>query len=125
MTSYPRLIMLGAESETRGSIAAVVDAYRTHGLFQRWPIEYLPTHGERGAGHNARLVLDGLRRFAMLIARHRRALVHLHLCARGNPARDAAFMAAALAARSPLVVQLHGAGLERSHGGLLVRRPLE
>ena len=27
MNANPRLIMLGAENETRGSIAAVVDAY--------------------------------------------------------------------------------------------------
>jgi glycosyltransferase involved in cell wall biosynthesis len=38
--------------------------------------------------------------------------------------RDAAFIGAALAARCPLIVQLHGAGLERSHGGPLMRRLL-
>jgi glycosyltransferase involved in cell wall biosynthesis len=125
MQAYPRLIMLGAESETRGSIAAVVDAYRAHGLFQRWPIDYLPVHGDRGPAANAGLALDGLRRFALLLARHRRAIVHLHVCARGNAARDAAFMAAAHAARCPVVVQLHGAGLERSHGGPVLRQLLQ
>ena len=125
MNSSPRLIMLGAASETRGSIAAVVDAYRAHGLFQRWPIDYLATHGEAGPTHNAGLALKALRRFTALIARHRNAIVHVHLCARGSAVRDAAFMAAALATRSPLVVQLHGAGLERSHGGLAMRALLE
>ena len=122
--NYRRLIMLGAENETRGSVAAVVDAYRSHGLFQRWPVEYVPVHGARGATANAGLALDGLRRFALLVARHRRAIVHLHVCARGNAARDAAFIGAALAARCPLIVQLHGAGLEHSHGGLLISRLL-
>ena len=121
MNPNARLIMLGADSETRGSIAAVVDAYREHGLFRRWPIDYLPTHGDGGAARNAALALGAFRRFALLLARHRHALVHMHLCARGNAARDAAFMAAALAARSPLVVQMHGAGLERSHGSALMR----
>lgn len=121
MNSCPRLIMLGAGNETRGSIAAVVDAYRAHGLFHRWPIDYLPTHGEAGARRSAGLAFDAMWRLGLLLARHRRALVHLHLSARGNPARDAAFMGAALAARSPLVLQLHGAGFERSHGGPLVR----
>ena len=125
MNPNPRLIMLGAESETRGSVAAVVEAYRANGLFQRWPIDYLPTYGDGGAGRNAGLALGALRRFALLLARHRHALVHIHLSARGNAARDAAFMAAALAARSPLVVQMHGAGLERTHGGALMRRLLE
>ena len=124
MKPYPRLIMLGAESETRGSIAAVVDAYRAHGLFQRWPIDYVATHGERGAQRSLGLAFDAMRRLGLLLTRHRRALVHLHLHTRGNPARDAAFMAAALAARAPLVLQLHGAGFEQSHGGPLMRRLL-
>jgi glycosyltransferase involved in cell wall biosynthesis len=119
MTSYPRLIMLGAGNETRGSIAAVVEAYRAHGLFQHWPIDYLPTHGDAGARRSAGLAFGAMRRLGLLLARHRRALVHLHLSARGNPALDAAFMAAALAARAPLVLQLHGAGFEHSHGGAL------
>lgn len=124
MNACSRLIMLGAESETRGSIAAVVEAYRLHGLFQRWPIDYLPTHGDAGARRNAGLALDALRRLGLLMARHGRALVHLHICSRGNPARDGAFMAAALAARSPLVLQLHGAGFEHSHGGPVMRHLL-
>lgn len=124
MNAYPRLIMLGAAAETRGSIAAVVDAYRAHGLFQRWPIEYLATHGDTGARQSAGLAFDALGRFGLLMARHRHAVVHLHLAARGNPARDGAFIAAALAARAPLVVQLHGAGFDGSHGGPLMRHLL-
>ena len=102
----------------------MVDAYRAHGLFQRWPIDYVPTHGDGGAQRSLGLAFEGLRRLGLLLARHRRALVHLHLSARGNPAREAAFMAAALAARAPLVLQLHGAGFEQSHGGAVMRRLL-
>jgi glycosyltransferase involved in cell wall biosynthesis len=125
MSSYSRLVMLGAAPETRSSIAAVVDAYRAHGLFKRWAIEYLPTHGDRGAARNAGLALDALRRFALLLARYGRMPVHLHLSARGSAARDAAFAAAAAAVRCPLVLQLHGAGFERSHGAALMRWLLE
>jgi glycosyltransferase involved in cell wall biosynthesis len=124
MKPHPRLIMLGAASETRGSIAAVVEAYRAHGLFQRWPIEYLATHGDTGAGQSAGLAFAALRRFGLAMARDRHAVVHLHLGARGNPARDAAFMAAALAARARLVVQLHGSGFDGSHGGPVMRHLL-
>ena len=73
MNPNARLIMLGADSETRGSIAAVVDAYREHGLFRRWPIDYLPTHGDGGAARNAALALGALRRFGVLLAQQRRA----------------------------------------------------
>jgi len=34
-----RLIMLGTAFETRGGISAVVNTYRAHGLFERWPVE--------------------------------------------------------------------------------------
>jgi len=124
MNSYSRLVMLGAAPETRGSIAAVVESYKTHGLFKRWPIEYLATHGDGGPVRNAALAIDALRRFALLLARHGRVPVHVHLSARGSAGRDAAFIAAALAARCPLVVQLHGAGFERSHGRALMSRLL-
>jgi glycosyltransferase involved in cell wall biosynthesis len=125
MSSYSRLVMLGSAPEIRGSIAAVVDSYRTYGLFKRWAVEYLPTHGDGGAGRNTVLALDALARFALLLARHGRMPVHLHISARGSAGRDAVFIAAALAARCPLVVQLHGAGFERSHGGALMRHLLQ
>ena len=117
--------MFGAAPETHGSIVAVVDAYREHGLFKRWPIEYLPTHGDRGAARNAGLALDALRRFALLRMQHGRMPVHLHISARGGAVRDAALVAAAAAARCPHVLLLHGTGIERSHGMALMRQLLE
>jgi glycosyltransferase involved in cell wall biosynthesis len=122
--AYSRLVMLGAAPETLGSTAAVVECYRAHGLFKRWSIDYLPTHRDAGASRNLGLALDTLRRFAWLLAQHGRMPVHLHMCARGSPVAEAALAAAALAARCPLLLQLHGAGLERAHGSALMRQLL-
>ena len=122
--SYPRLVMLGAAPETRGSIAAVIDAYRAHGLFARWPIDYLATHGDGGAARSAMLTFQSMRDLAILIARHRRLVMHLHTSA-GSFRRDMVFMAAAAAARCPLVLQLHGGGFERLGGNALARGFLE
>jgi glycosyltransferase involved in cell wall biosynthesis len=111
--------MLGAAAETRGSIASVVDTYRAHGLFNRWPIVYLPTHGASGVAADARFALDTARGLASALTRGRIA-VHAHVSVRGFW-RDAAFIAAALTARSPVLVQLHGTGFERFYdecGGL-------
>jgi glycosyltransferase involved in cell wall biosynthesis len=116
---HSRLVMFGAAPETRGSIAAVVECYRAHGLFKHWPIEYLATHGGGGAVRSGALALDALRRFALVLASHGRVPVHLHLSGRAAPRRDAAFIAAALAARCPLIVQLHGGGFEQGHGNRL------
>jgi glycosyltransferase involved in cell wall biosynthesis len=125
MSSYSRLVMLGAAPETRSSIGAVVDAYRAHGLFKRWPVEYLATHGDGGGRRSAALVLGTLRRFALLLVRHGRMPVHVHMSARGSAARDCTLVAAALAARCPVLLQLHGAGFERTYGTARMRYLLE
>jgi glycosyltransferase involved in cell wall biosynthesis len=123
------LVMLGAAPETRGSIASVVDTYRAHGLFSRWPVAYLPTHGQGGLAANARRALNAARGLASALSRGRVA-VHAHVSVRGFW-RDAAFIGAALAARSPVLVHLHGTGFERFYDqcdGLqraLVRRLFE
>ena len=107
------LLMLGAAPETRGSIAAVVEAYRADGLFRRWPIEYIVTHGDGTRPERLLIAMRALRRFGELLARERRVAVHLHTAARGNFWRDLPYMLAAIATGRPLLVQLHGAGFER------------
>jgi len=111
----PRLVMVGAAPETRGSIAAVVQAYRAQGLFKRWPIDYLATHADRGARGNAKLLLGALRWFAGLVLRERAVAVHLHTALDRGLWRDALFMGLALAVRWPVILQLHGNGLQRLH----------
>jgi glycosyltransferase involved in cell wall biosynthesis len=109
MKPYPVLVMLGAAPQTRGGIATVVDAYREHGLFRRWPVEYIATHGTG----SPRLHFRAAGRFLGLLARYRRALLHVHTSAGPSFWRDAAYMSAALAARCPLIVHLHGGGFGR------------
>jgi glycosyltransferase involved in cell wall biosynthesis len=108
-----RLVMLGAVSETRSSIAAVVETYRTNGLFKRWPIDCLATHGDVGLLENVSLAFGALRRFAALLARHRRVVLHAHCAFNAGFWRDAFFMALAIGARCPVILQLHGSGFER------------
>jgi glycosyltransferase involved in cell wall biosynthesis len=109
----PCLVMLGAAPETRGSIAAVVDAYRAHGLFARWPVEHLALRCDGGMRRSAALAAAAARDFAWLAARHRRLVLHVHSRPGAGFWLDAAFMAAAVALRHPVVLQLHGSGFER------------
>jgi len=99
-----KLVMLGAAPETRGSIAAVVDTYRAHGLFKRWPITYVATHGFKGAGE-----------FTSLIAQRGRVALHLHTATHASFWRDSAYLCAAIAARCPVLLHLHGADFDRFH----------
>ena len=107
-----QVIMLGAEAETRGSIAAVVEAYRAHGFFKRWPVRYLAIHGGSGVLARTRHTLKALGAFTSLLGRERRAAVHVHSAA-STFWHDSVFIGLALAARRPLILQLHGGGFER------------
>jgi glycosyltransferase involved in cell wall biosynthesis len=121
---YSSIAMLGAAPETRGSIAAVVEAYRAHGLFKRWPIHYIATSGDGSLAQKAVLVAKAARDFATLLAQRRRMVVHVHAAAGAGFWREAAFMGAALAAGCPLVVQLHGNGFDASIRWFLERAAL-
>jgi glycosyltransferase involved in cell wall biosynthesis len=125
MSTYSRILMLGAAAETRSSITSVVQAYRAGGLFSRWPIEYLPTHGEGGLLANAQLYVKAVRDFGFELGRHKGAVVHIHTAPGAHFWRDAPFMAAAMAVRSPCILHLHGAGFETMGTGGLLRTFLE
>lgn len=107
-----RIVMLGAAPETRGSIASVVDTYRRAGLFDRWAIDYIPTHADGAPLDRVTVWRKAVRAYATEIALHRRLAVHLHT----TPQRlwaDTVFIGAALLARAPLILHLHGSGFSR------------
>ena len=106
---YSHIAMLGVAPETRSGIATVVEAYRSHGLFNRWPLTFIPTDNLARAAHT----------FGSLFAQHRRILVHAHI--NDSYWREAMFMGAAIAANCPLVVHLHGTCVDSSVGWFLKR----
>lgn len=108
-----RIVMLGTAPETRGGIAAVIQAWRAAGAFERWPVDYVATHCDGGPGAKLLAAARGLRRFVALLARHRRVLVHVHCASRASFWRKSVFMAIAHAARCPVVLHLHGGGFAR------------
>src|SRR5438094_790855 len=116
---YSRIAMLGAAPETHGSIAAAVDAYRAHGLFKRWPITYIATHGDGALSRKIAMAGKAAREFAALLAEHRRVAVHVHVSSGAGFWREAAFMGAAFAAGCPVALQLHGSGYVASSRWLL------
>jgi glycosyltransferase involved in cell wall biosynthesis len=111
--SYSKLVMLGTAPETRGGIASVVKAYQAHGLFERWPIVYVPTHCD---GSRARKLERAVSAFFSL-TRHllgrRVPVLHVHAASRASFWRKSVFMLLGVAARCPIVFHLHGGGFSR------------
>src|SRR5438876_1017471 len=115
---YSTIAMLGAAPETRGSIATVVDSYRAHGLFARWPVQYIATNRDGTLVQKTLLAARAVRDLGALLGEKRRVVVHVHAAWGGKAGagfwREAAFMGAALAAGCPVVLQLHGKGFDAS-----------
>ncbi|HZR67719.1 MAG TPA: glycosyltransferase family 4 protein [Burkholderiales bacterium] len=105
-----RLIMLGTAFETRGGISAVVNTYRAHGLFERWPVEYIETHCDGSGWRKLATAARAVRRLVASLARDPNAIVHIHGASRASFWRKSVFMAIALAARCPVIFHLHGGG---------------
>lgn len=110
---YQRLVMLGTAFETRGGIAAVVNAYRAQGLFERWPIDYLPTHCDGGVLRKLLRAARELGMLMLLLARHRRVVMHVHGASRASFWRKSVFMTIGMLARCPVIFHLHGGGFAR------------
>ncbi len=108
-----RIIMIGTAFETRGGIAAVVNAYRAHGLFERWPIDYIATHCDGGALRKLLTATRALLSLLLLIVRHRRAVLHVHSASRASFWRKSIFMAVGMLAQCPVIFHLHGGGFAR------------
>ena len=121
---YSHIAMLGAAPETRGSIATVVEGYRAHGLFKRWPISYIATSCDGSLAEKGLLVARAVRELGALLAQHRRAVVHVHAASGAGFWREAAFMGAAFAAGCPVVLQLHGNGFDPAIRWFLERAAL-
>jgi glycosyltransferase involved in cell wall biosynthesis len=119
------VMMVGTDPGSRGGIASVIGAWRSAGLFERWPIEYVVTHQE---GPRRDKISTATRGFVALVAsawRNGRGVLHVHAASRWSFWRKSMYMAAALAAGWPIVFHLHGGGFAhflRDDCGMLARR---
>jgi glycosyltransferase involved in cell wall biosynthesis len=103
---FRRLIMLGTAAH--GGIVAVIEAWKTRGLFERWPVDYLATHCE---GSMARKALTALRAFfgmALAIFRHGPVILHVHAASDASFWRKSIFMSFGMLAGCPFIFHLHG-----------------
>jgi glycosyltransferase involved in cell wall biosynthesis len=105
--------MLGTALESRSGIAAVVNAHRAQGLFERWPIGYIPTHCDGGALRKLLTAVKALLTLILLLARERRVIIHVHSASRASFWRKSIFMAVGMLMKCPVIFHLHGGGFAR------------
>lgn len=109
-TGSSHIVMVGTSFETRGGIAAVLQTYRTAGLFDRWPIDYVSTHRDGSRLLKFLKAIDGFATFFALLCRYPRAVLHVHSASRASFWRKSVIMAMAMVARWPVIFHLHGGG---------------
>jgi glycosyltransferase involved in cell wall biosynthesis len=104
------VVMLGTSFETRGGIASVLQTYRSAGLFDRWPVDFVATHRDGSRLEKLLKAIDGLLVFLALLTRYPRAVLHVHSASRASFWRKCLFMGLAMLARWPVIFHLHGGG---------------
>jgi glycosyltransferase involved in cell wall biosynthesis len=107
------VVMVGTSPATRGGIAAVINAYRSAGLFARWPIDYVETHCRGSAAAKLACALRAFFRLLVLIGRYPKAVLHVHAASHASFWRKCVFMSLARLAGWPVVFHLHGGGFAR------------
>jgi glycosyltransferase involved in cell wall biosynthesis len=105
--------MLGTSLHTMGGISAVVNEYRHAGLFNRFPIVYLPTHADGGVLKKIGMCVGAWLRYMGLLILGRVALVHAHAASSASFWRKCLFLFPAFALRVQSILHLHGAGFVR------------
>jgi glycosyltransferase involved in cell wall biosynthesis len=109
----PYVLMLGTALQTRGGVSSVACTYREQGLFARWNVVYLATHGSGTIVRKLCIMFGAIGSYAARLALHRPALVHIHVASRGSFWRKLVFFALARLARVPVLLHVHGGGFER------------
>jgi glycosyltransferase involved in cell wall biosynthesis len=102
------VVMLGPCLEARGGMATVAKSWLSAGFFARWRVVYLPTYRDASKLTKAAIAASAFWRLALLLARRRVALVHVHTASRASFWRKAGFIALARLFTIPVVLHIHG-----------------
>jgi glycosyltransferase involved in cell wall biosynthesis len=117
MQKKSEILMIGPAPGGRGGMASVIDVYFTQGLFETWPMRFLPTHKEGGRWLK---LWTGVYAFCAVLvglARHRVLALHIHVAQRTSFFRKAIFALLAAALRTPYLFHMHGSEFREFYAG--------
>lgn len=101
------VVMLGTDFSSPGGITAVVRSYRDAGLFDHWPIRFLPTYRRNTSIDKLRTAAVALLRFCLWLLRGQVAVVHAHTAARASFWRKSLFLMLGSACGTRCILHLH------------------
>ncbi len=101
------IVMLGTDYSAPGGITAVLRSYLDGGLFERWPVRFLPTYRRDSPVDKALTAVLALARFSGWLAQGRVCLIHAHSASRGSFWRKSVFLLLGKLAGSPVVLHIH------------------
>jgi glycosyltransferase involved in cell wall biosynthesis len=109
--------MFGPTTNYPGGMTEVVRSYAAAGIFEHWPLRYIPTFAGHDLAGRLRPWLRALITLLVHLARRRVALVHAHSAAYGSFWRKSVLCALAAAFRVPYVIHLHDGRLGEFYDG--------
>lgn len=104
-----KIVMLGTRSDGQGGIASVISVYREAGLFDKYPIKYLATHGDSSRSDKIVLFLTALIHYLPLLLFGKVGVLHVHFASRASFWRKLFFLVPAYVLHIPVILHLHGA----------------
>ena len=117
MPKQLQILMIGPAPTGRGGMASVIDVYMSQGLFEAWPVRFLPTHREGG---RILKLWTGIYAFAAVLwslLRRRVAALHIHVAQRTSFFRKAIFAGLATVFGTPFLFHMHGSEFREFYAG--------
>lgn len=102
------ILMIGPAREVRGGISAIVNVYFGHGLFERWPAEYLATQCDGSKLRKAWKAATSWIAFMARLLAGRVAMLHVHIASDASFWRKSLFILPAHLLRVPYLLHMHG-----------------
>lgn len=104
------IAMIGTRFDTMGGISSVINVYKSAGLFDRWPITYIPTHCDGSKLDKIGIFFKAFWRFTGLLLTGRICLLHIHVSSRTSFWRKMLFILPAFILKIPTILHLHSGG---------------
>ncbi len=101
------IVILGTDWISPGGITAVLQSYKEGGLFQQWPIRFLPTYRSANPLNKLGMALLAAGRLLMWLLAGKVAVVHAHSASRASFWRKASLLCLARCFGAKTIFHLH------------------